>query len=115
MKSTSEAPRGPASDFYFRAAILTWGFPIIRGTILGIPIIRTIVYWGLYGVALFWKTTTSSKRPISSENRTILIGSLRPWVATHTLLAMVDVGGLNPELYGRNLQLYLNLKLFLRV
>ena len=26
----------------------TWGFPKIRGTILGIPIIRTIVYWGLY-------------------------------------------------------------------
>ena len=26
----------------------TWGFPKIRGTILGVPIIRTIVYWGLY-------------------------------------------------------------------
>ena len=25
-----------------------WGFPKIRGTILGVPIIRTIVYWGLY-------------------------------------------------------------------
>ena len=24
-----------------------WGFPKIRGTILGVPIIRTIVYWGL--------------------------------------------------------------------
>ena len=24
------------------------GFPKIRGTFLGIPIIRTIVYWGLY-------------------------------------------------------------------
>ena len=23
------------------------GFPKIRGTILGVPIIRTIVYWGL--------------------------------------------------------------------
>ena len=27
---------------------LKWGFPIIRGTILGGPIIRTIIYWGLY-------------------------------------------------------------------
>ena len=27
---------------------LEWGFPKIRGTILGVPIIRTIVYWGLY-------------------------------------------------------------------
>ena len=25
-----------------------WGFPKIRGTFLGVPIIRTIVYWGLY-------------------------------------------------------------------
>ena len=25
-----------------------WGFPKIRGTILGVPIIRTIVFWSLY-------------------------------------------------------------------
>ena len=25
-----------------------WGFPKIRGTILGVPIIRTIIFWGLY-------------------------------------------------------------------
>ena len=25
-----------------------WGFPKIRGTILGVPITRTIVFWGLY-------------------------------------------------------------------
>ena len=25
-----------------------WRFPKIRGTILGVPIIRTMVYWGLY-------------------------------------------------------------------
>ena len=25
-----------------------WGFPKIRGTLLGAPIIRTIVFWGLY-------------------------------------------------------------------
>ena len=24
------------------------GFPKIRGTFLGVPIIRTIVFWGLY-------------------------------------------------------------------
>ena len=30
-----------------------WGFPKIRGTILGVPIIRTIVYWGLYWGPLF--------------------------------------------------------------
>ena len=26
----------------------TWGFPKIRGTFLGVPIIRSIVFWGLY-------------------------------------------------------------------
>ena len=26
----------------------TWGFPKIKGTILGIPSIRTIIFWGLY-------------------------------------------------------------------
>ena len=25
-----------------------WGFPKIRGTILGVLIIRTIIFWGLY-------------------------------------------------------------------
>ena len=25
-----------------------WGFPKIRGTFFGVPIIRTITYWGLY-------------------------------------------------------------------
>ena len=29
-----------------------WEFPKIRGTILVVPIIRTIVYWGLYGGTL---------------------------------------------------------------
>ena len=32
-----------------------WGFPKIRGTLLGIPIIRIIVYWGLYEGT--WETT----------------------------------------------------------
>ena len=27
---------------------LIWGFPKIRGTFLGVPIIRTIVFWGLH-------------------------------------------------------------------
>ena len=25
-----------------------WGFPKIRSTLLGVPIVRTIIYWGLY-------------------------------------------------------------------
>ena len=37
-----------------------WGFTKIRDTFLGVPIIRTIVYWGLLGFPLFWETTISS-------------------------------------------------------
>ena len=29
-----------------------WGFPKFRGTFLGVPIIRIIIYWGLYWVPL---------------------------------------------------------------
>ena len=29
-------------------AMTIWGFPEIRDTFLGVPIIRTIVFWGLY-------------------------------------------------------------------
>ena len=28
--------------------MIIWGLPKIRGTFLGVPIRRTIVYWGLY-------------------------------------------------------------------
>ena len=28
--------------------LLIWGFPKIRGTILGVPRIRTTLFWGLY-------------------------------------------------------------------
>ena len=41
------------------AVIVIWGFPKIRGTFLGVPIVRTIVYWGLYWVPLFRETTIS--------------------------------------------------------
>ena len=27
---------------------LTWGFPKIKGTLLGVPVLRIIVFWGLY-------------------------------------------------------------------
>ena len=36
---------------------IIWGFPKIRGTFLGVPIVRTIVFGGLYWVPLFWETT----------------------------------------------------------
>ena len=31
-----------------RIAVFTWEFPKITGTLLGVPIIRTIVFWSLY-------------------------------------------------------------------
>ena len=33
---------------------IIWGFPKIRGTLLGVPIIRTIVFGGLYWGSSFW-------------------------------------------------------------
>ena len=40
------------------AALMSEGlrFPKIRGTLLGFPIIRIIVYWVYIGVPLFWET-----------------------------------------------------------
>ena len=41
--------------FGFKVAKAIWGFPKIRGTILGVPIIRIIIYWGLYwGPSIFY-------------------------------------------------------------
>ena len=34
-----------------------WGFPIIRGTILGVPIVEKIVDWGLHCGPPFRETT----------------------------------------------------------
>ena len=36
-----------------------WGFPKIRGTIFGVPIVRTIVFGGSLGAPLFKETTMS--------------------------------------------------------
>ena len=35
--------------------ILKWGFPTITGTFLGVPIVRTIVNWGLHWVPYLGK------------------------------------------------------------
>ena len=45
---------------------LKWGFPKIMGTFLGVPVIRIVVYWGLYWVPLFWETT--KYQPSKSPN-----------------------------------------------
>ena len=38
----------PPEPEALQGARFIWGFPKIRGIILGVPIIRTIVFWGLY-------------------------------------------------------------------
>ena len=35
-------------SYYLRFRVWGLGFPKIRGTILGVPIIRIIVFWGVY-------------------------------------------------------------------
>ena len=42
---TLRSPEGQHVGVHFRNI---WGFPKIRGTILGVPIIRTIVFGGLH-------------------------------------------------------------------
>ena len=38
----------PPPDFLLASKLKIWWFPRIWGTILGVPKIRIIVYWGLY-------------------------------------------------------------------
>ena len=40
----------------------------MRGTVLGVPIIRTVVGWGLYWVPLFWESTICCCRLTVSLN-----------------------------------------------
>ena len=55
-----------------------WEFPKIRGTFLGVPIIRNIVYWGLHWGPLFYKPQhtislnlrTPSEGQLAFENQT---------------------------------------------
>ena len=46
---------------------MTWGFPNIRGTILGVPIIKTIIFLGLYWGPLILENYHMS-REISNYN-----------------------------------------------
>ena len=45
VKTKLCAQRGSST---LQVLLSIWGFPKIRGTILGVPIIWTIVFWGLY-------------------------------------------------------------------
>ena len=45
-KGLSLNPHDPQPQEFTERSI--WDFPKIRGTILGVSIIRTIVFWGLY-------------------------------------------------------------------
>ena len=53
MKARKRAVRIQTVDFLLQRSlhsfqVLIWEFPRIRGTFLGVPIIRIIIYWGLY-------------------------------------------------------------------
>ena len=50
-KHCIQGPRVRPEDLYKRNS--TWGLPKIKGTFLGVPITRTIVFWGL-----FWGSPT---------------------------------------------------------
>ena len=49
-----QSKRGDAAlEVHSKLHITMWGFPKIMGTLLGVPIIRTIVFLGLYWGPLF--------------------------------------------------------------
>ena len=47
-KKNGQRPGREMSQGDFQISLVTWRFPKSRGTFLGVPIIRTIVFWGLY-------------------------------------------------------------------
>ena len=44
---------GPRSGIRGYVYMYIWGFPKIRGPLLGVLVIRTVVYWGLYWGPLY--------------------------------------------------------------
>ena len=46
-----------------------WELPKIRGTLLGVPIIRMIIFWGPYWGPLFWESTISEFSMNSPKNK----------------------------------------------
>ena len=48
MELSARDQNGPTPAPCTGAGSVKWGFPKIRGTLLGVPIIRIIVFWGLY-------------------------------------------------------------------
>ena len=55
---------------------MAWGFPKIRGTFLGVPIMRTVVFWGLSWVPLFCETTIYTlnriPNPLNAKPQTLI-------------------------------------------
>ena len=62
------------------ASNLIWGSPKIGGTLLGVPIIRTIVFWGLY-----WVPPILGNYHIKEPARicTAFLGHLKTGLAEH--------------------------------
>ena len=48
LDCTLGKPLPQSQEAMWIARLVIWGFPKIRGTILGVPIMRIIVFWGLY-------------------------------------------------------------------
>ena len=61
--------------------LVIWGFPQIRGTSLGVPIIRIIVFWGLY-----WGP------PILGNYHMVVSRGRRPRLTTVTYFTILSLG-----------------------
>ena len=60
--------RQKASSRPYLQCLAIWGFPKIRGTFLGVPIIRTIVFWGLHWGSPYFGKPPSPVEPPETLN-----------------------------------------------
>ena len=57
---------------------MIWGFRKTRGYFFGVPIIRTMEFWGYIGVPAFWEATMYHNKgpdPVCTHNRSIIQGT----------------------------------------
>ena len=67
-----------------------WGFPKIRDTLLGVPIIRIIVFWGLY-----WGSLILGELP-NSSGMAMAVVSLGKFASGHTGFRPTTTASLEP-------------------
>ena len=79
LSSTPATATLDRSAFSQLLSRLLWGFPKIRGTILGVPIRRTIVFWGLYWGPPYFEKVPYCAGPAGGFNARSFVALSRLW------------------------------------